>query len=623
MKPLARLLGYFQRYRIRALLALAAMVVVAISTVAFLFLVLKVVDEVLGAGASAGMPGLRSTAATQTGGALVRALERWYEGGRHALSAVGLGVRWAVPLLLFLALLSKNVFSYLSEFELNTIGLAMVRDLRREAYRKLLDQSSRFYAHVSTGDLISRMLSDVEMIQSAFGTKLTDFVQGILTMALVLVYVFSVNARLSFAVFIVAPLVLLPIIDNARRLYRTSTSSRERIGEMGGILVETLRGQRVIKTYAMEDFEAARFQMANDRYFRVSRRAVGLQALNSPLMEVLAGVGLAALFVYAAGLIASGAMTVGVLISFLAAVMMMYKPLKDVTRTNMALQLALSSAARIFEIIDGPNEIAQKPGARELAPFAGALRFERVSFRYGAEPVLHEIDLIIERGETVALVGPSGGGKTTLANLLPRLYDPTLGRITLDGVDLRDATLASLRRQISLVTQETILFDTTVRANIAYGPPDAPEDRVRCAARAACADEFIERLPQGYDTPVGEDASRLSGGQRQRLAIARALYKDAPILILDEATSQLDAESEALIGKALSNLMKGRTTLVIAHRLSTVRRADRIVVLDKGRIVESGSHAELLTKNGLYRRLHDMQFFAQSEPSSRAEPALR
>ena len=623
MKPLARLLGYFQRYRIRALLALAAMVVVAISTVAFLFLVLKVVDEVLGAGASAGMPGLRSTAATQTGGALVRALERWYEGGRHALSAVGLGVRWAVPLLLFLALLSKNVFSYLSEFELNTIGLAMVRDLRREAYRKLLDQSSRFYAQVSTGDLISRMLSDVEMIQSAFGTKLTDFVQGILTMALVLVYVFSVNARLSFAVFIVAPLVLLPIIDNARRLYRTSTSSRERIGEMGGILVETLRGQRVIKTYAMEDFEAARFQMANDRYFRVSRRAVGLQALNSPLMEVLAGVGLAALFVYAAGLIASGAMTVGVLISFLAAVMMMYKPLKDVTRTNMALQLALSSAARIFEIIDGPNEIAQKPGARELAPFAGALRFERVSFRYGAEPVLHEIDLIIERGETVALVGPSGGGKTTLANLLPRLYDPTLGRITLDGVDLRDATLASLRRQISLVTQETILFDTTVRANIAYGPPDAPEDRVRCAARAACADEFIERLPQGYDTPVGEDASRLSGGQRQRLAIARALYKDAPILILDEATSQLDAESEALIGKALSNLMKGRTTLVIAHRLSTVRRADRIVVLDKGRIVESGSHAELLTKNGLYRRLHDMQFFAQSEPSSRAEPALR
>ena len=622
MKPLRRLLVYFQRYRVRALLALLAMGVVAVSTVALLFLLQKVVDEVLGAGASAGMGGLGAAGATAKAGSFLSELDRWYRAGRDAAVAAGLDVRWAVPLLLLLALLAKNVFSYFSELELNTIGLAMVRDLRRDAYRKLLDQSSRFYAQVSTGDLISRMLSDVELIQSAFGTKLTDFVQGILTMALVLVYVFSVNARLSFVVFIVAPLVLLPIIDNARRLYRTSTSSRERIGEMGSILGETLRGQRVIKTYAMEDFEAARFQTANERYFRVSRRTVGLQALNSPLMEVLAGVGLAAIFVYAAGQIAGGVMTVGGLFSFLFALMMMYKPLKDVTRTNMALQLALSSAVRIFELIDGENEIAQRPGARELAPFSSELRFEGVSFRYASEPVLRGIDLAIRRGETVALVGPSGGGKTTLANFLPRLYDPTEGRITFDGVDLRDATLASLRRQISLVTQETILFDTTVRANIAYGRPDAPEEKVRAAARAACADEFIERLPQGYDTPVGEDASRLSGGQRQRLAIARALYKDAPILILDEATSQLDAESEALIGKALTNLMKGRTTLVIAHRLSTVRRADRIVVIEAGRIVESGSHAELLAGKGLYRRLHDMQFFAESDTLA-AEPVGR
>jgi subfamily B ATP-binding cassette protein MsbA len=622
VRPLRRLLLYFQRYRVRALLALLAMGIVAVSTVALLFLLQKVVDEVLGAGASAGMGGLGAAGATAKAGSFLRELDRWYRAGRDAGVAAGLDVRWAVPLLLLLALLSKNVFSYFSELELNTIGLAMVRDLRRDAYRKLLDQSSRFYSQVSTGDLISRMLSDVEMIQSAFGTKLTDFVQGILTIAFVLVYVFSVNARLSFVVFIVAPLVLLPIIDNARRLYRTSTSSRERIGEMGSILGETLRGQRVIKTYAMEDFEAARFQTANERYFRVSRRTVGLQALNSPLMEVLAGVGLAAIFVYAAGQIAGGVMTVGGLFSFLFALMMMYKPLKDVARTNMALQLALSSAVRIFELIDGENEIAQRPGARELAPFSGELRFEGVSFRYASEPVLSGIDLAIRRGETVALVGPSGGGKTTLANFLPRLYDPTQGRITFDGVDLRDATLASLRRQISLVTQETILFDTTVRANIAYGRPDAPEEKVRAAARAACADEFIERLPQGYDTPVGEDASRLSGGQRQRLAIARALYKDAPILILDEATSQLDAESEAVIGKALTNLMKGRTTLVIAHRLSTVRRADRIVVIEAGRIVESGSHAELLTGKGLYRRLHDMQFFVESDALA-AEPVGR
>jgi ATP-binding cassette, subfamily B, bacterial MsbA len=620
VRPLARLLGYFQRYRVRALAALLAMAIVALSTVALLFLLQKVVDDTLGRGVAASLPGLG--AAGGRAAPVLATLDRWYAAALRAAVSAGIGIRWAVPLLLFLALLAKNFFSYVSEVELNTIGLAMVRDLRRDAYRKLLEQSSSFYSRVSTGDLISRMLSDVELIQSAFGTKMTDFVQGILTIAFVLVYVFSVNARLSFAVFIVAPLVLLPIIDNARRLYRASTSSRERMGEMGSILGETLRGQRVIKTYAMEDFEAARFASANARYFRISRRTVGLQALNSPLMEVLAGVGLAAVFVYAAGQIASGAMSLGGLFSFLAAVMMMYKPLKDVTRTNMALQLALSSAVRVFELIDGANEIAEKPDARELPPFSRELRFEGVSFRYGTDPVLSGIELAIRRGETVALVGPSGGGKTTLANLLPRLYDPTQGRITFDGVDLRDASLASLRRQISLVTQDTVLFDTTVRANIAYGRPDAPDERVRSAARSACADEFVERLPQGYDTPVGEDASRLSGGQRQRLAIARALYKDAPILILDEATSQLDAESEALLGKALGNLMKGRTTLVIAHRLSTVRRADRIVVLDRGGIVESGSHAELLTKNGLYRRLHDMQFFTESEPSA-AEAAVR
>jgi subfamily B ATP-binding cassette protein MsbA len=622
VRPLPRLLRYFRRYRLRALAALLAMALVAVSTVALLFLLQKVVDDVLGRGASAGMPGMGTAAASPRAAPLLAALDRWYSAARNTAAAAGLGVRWAVPLLLFAALLAKNLFSYLSEVELNTIGLAMVRDLRRDAYRKLLDQSSSFYARSSTGDLISRMLSDVELIQSAFGTKLTDFVQGILTIIFVLAYVFSVHARLAFAVFVVAPLVLVPIIDNARRLYRAGTSSRERMGEMGSILGETLRGQRVIKTYAMEDFEAARFATANTRYFRVSRRTVRLQALNSPLMEVLAGIGLAAVFVYAAGQIATGAMSLGGLFGFLAALMMMYKPLKDVTRTNMALQLALSSAVRVFELIDGVNEILEKPDARELPPFSREIRFEGVSFAYGSEPVLTGIELALRRGETVALVGPSGGGKTTLANLLPRLYDPRQGRVTFDGVDLRDATLGSLRRQISLVTQDTVLFDTTVRANIAYGQPDAPDEAVRAAARAACADEFIERLPQGYDTPVGEDASRLSGGQRQRLAIARALYKDAPILILDEATSQLDAESEAVIGRALGNLMKGRTTLVIAHRLSTVRRADRIVVLDRGRIVESGPHAELLTKNGLYRRLHDMQFFAESE-SGRAEAAVR
>jgi subfamily B ATP-binding cassette protein MsbA len=313
-------------------------------------------------------------------------------------------------------------------------------------------------------------------------------------------------------------------------------------------------------------------------------------------MEILTGMGLAVIFIYAAGQIRGGHLTVGGLLSFLAAIMMLYKPLKDVTRTNIVLQVALASADRLFEIVDAPNEIVEKPGAVELPRFATTVAYERVGFSYGGEPVLCDVSIVLRRGETVALVGPSGAGKTTLVNLLPRLYDPTSGRITFDGKDLRDATLKSLRRQIGLVTQETILFDTTVAENIAYGEKSPDAARIRAAAQAACADEFIERLPQGYQTPVGRERPGFPGGQRQRLAIARAIYKDAPILILDEATSQLDSESEAVIGRALGNLMKGRTTLVIAHRLSTVRRADRILVLDRGRIVEEGSHAALLTR---------------------------
>jgi subfamily B ATP-binding cassette protein MsbA len=619
-RPLSRLLRYFGRYRLRAVLALLGMAVVSAATVSLLFLVKKVVDEVLGAGTSEAMAGTAAGSARLA--PLVRWLESAYDAAVATAVAAGLGPRFAVPLLLLAALVVKNVFAYLSEFALNSIGLAMVRDLRRDAYRALLDQSSRFSSETSSGDLMSRLLSDAEQIQNAFGARLADFVQGCLTMLLVLVYVFSLHFRLALAVLVVTPLLVWPIVGNFRKLRRAAFSARERIGDMGAILGETVRGHRLIQTYAMEDFEAERFRRVNRRYFDATRQSIRLQALNSPLMEILAGIGLALVFVYAAGQIRQGLMTVGGLLSFLSAILMLYKPLKDVTKTNIVLQVALASAGRIFEVVDAKRDIAERPGARALPPFAGTLRYEGVSFRYDAEPVLAEIDLAIRRGETVAIVGPSGAGKTTLVNLLPRLYDPTAGRITFDGTDLRDATLASLRRQIGLVTQETILFDTTVAENIAYGESSPSPERLRAAARAACADEFIEQLPQGYDTPVGEGASRLSGGQRQRLAIARAIYKDAPILILDEATSQLDTESEALIARALTNLMHGRTTLVIAHRLSTVRRADRIVVLESGRIREEGTHQELLTLPGLYRRLHEMQYFAESAAalSTPAEP---
>ncbi|HXM75430.1 MAG TPA: ABC transporter ATP-binding protein, partial [Thermoanaerobaculia bacterium] len=431
MKPLRRLLLLFGRYRGRALAALLAMIVVSVSTVALLFLLAKVIDDVLGAGTAARLTGISGGGGARA--TLLRWLDRYYFAARAAAESRGVPVRFAVPLLLVLALVSKNLFSYFSEFALNGIGVAMVRDLRREAYRKLLHQSSRFYSQASSGDLMSRMLSDVEQIQTAFGHNLTDLVQGFLTLILLLVYAFSLNSRLAFVVFVLGPLVLLPIIDNTRRLGKAATSARERIGTMGSILSETLRGHRVIKTYAMEDFEDRRFEEANDRYFRVNRRTVRIQALNSPLMEILAGTGLAALFVYAASEIHAGRMQVGDLVSFLAALMMMYKPLKDVTRINMAVQLALSSAKRVFEIVDKESEIAEKPAARDLAPFADAIRYENVSFRYGEETVLAEVSLTIRRGETVAIVGPSGAGKTSLVNLLPRLYDPTAGRITFDG----------------------------------------------------------------------------------------------------------------------------------------------------------------------------------------------
>jgi len=612
VKPLARLLQYFGRYKWRAVAALIAMGIVSVSTVAMLFFFGKVIDDALGAGATQSLAGLPS-AATARAAPLLRWLDEAYAAGRTFAENRGISVRFGAPLLLLLALVAKNLFSYLSEFELNGIGVAMVRDLRRDAYDRLLGQSTRFYTQASTGDLLSRMLSDVEQIQTTFGHNLTDLVQGILTLILVLVYVFSLNARLAIVVFVLGPVVLLPIINNTRRLGRAATAARQRIGEMGALLSETLRGHRVIKAYAMEPFEARRFGETNERYFRVNRRTVRLQALNAPFMETLSGIGLAVLFIYAAGQIHAGRMRVGDLFSFLTALMMMYKPLKDVTRINIAIQLALSSARRVFEVIDRETEIVERSGARELPPFSREIRYENVSFGYGAEEVLRSVSLTIRSGETVALVGPSGAGKTTLVNLLPRFYDPTSGRITLDGVDLRDTRLPSLRRQIGLVTQDTILFDSAVQDNIAYGQTAPGEARVREAARAACADEFIERLPEGYATRVGEDAGRLSGGQKQRLAIARAIYKDAPILILDEATSQLDTESEMLVARALRNLMRGRTTLVIAHRLSTVRRADRILVLDGGRIVESGSHEELLTRPGLYRRLHEMQFFTESD----------
>lgn len=610
MSVLRRLLRYLTPYRGKAAAALAAMALVAVSTGALVFFFRSLFDDVLSpAGGTRPSDSLSGLGARASHGAAMRKLDVLYAVLKVALVARGIPLWAAVPALLLLALVAKNVFSYVSEYEFNGVGLSMVRDLRADAYDHLLRQSARFYSGATTGDLMSRLLGDVELIQGAFGTRIADLFQGVLTIAVMLVYILSLNATLTFFALVVAPLLLWPIVEISKKLRKTTYSSRERMGAIGEILQETIRGHRIVKTYGMERFEGRRFREANDRYFRVNRKTIRIQAISSPLMEILSGTGLTLLFVYAARRIAAGTMTTGDFLSFLIALLTMYAPIKNVTKVNLSLQQAISSASRIFDLMDRHNELQEIPGAPDLPPISRAIRFEDVSFRYGEADVLSGVTLEIRAGETVALVGPSGGGKTTLANLLPRLYDPAGGRITIDGIDIRSVTLASLRAQMALVTQDMLLFNGTARSNIAYGREDAPDDAVTAAARAARADEFLRALPEGYDTAVGEDAGRLSGGQRQRLSIARAFFKNAPILILDEATSQLDAESEAAVSEAFNTLMAGKTTLVIAHRLSTVRKADRIVVMEAGQIVEQGSHAELIGRGGLYRRLYEMQFF--------------
>ncbi len=609
MSVLRRLLRYLAPYRGKVAAALAAMVVVAVSTGALVFFFRSLFDDVLAPAGGARPVEAVSPLARSSHGAAMRALDAGYGALKAALAARGIPLWAAVPVLLLIALVAKNVFSYLSEYEFNGVGLSMVRDLRADAYDHLVRQSAGFYSRSTTGDLMSRLLGDVELIQGAFGTRIADLFQGVLTIAVMLAYVLSLNRTLTFFALVVAPLLLWPVVEISKRLRRTTFSSRERMGAIGEILQETIRGHRIVKTYGMESFESARFREANQRYFRVNLKTIRIQAISSPLMEILSGTGLTLLFVYAARRISAGTMTAGDFLSFLIALLTMYTPIKNVTKVNLSIQQAISSSARIFDLMDRENDIREQADAAALAPVSRGIRFENVSFRYGDAEVVRGVSFEIPAGGTVALVGPSGAGKTTLANLLPRLYDPTDGRITIDGTDIRAATLSSLRGQIALVTQEMLLFNGTARSNIAYGRADATDESVVEAARRARADGFLRALPDGYDTPVGEDAGRLSGGQRQRLSIARAFFKNAPILILDEATSQLDAESEAAVAEALATLMAGKTTLVIAHRLSTVRRADRIVVLEGGRIVDEGTHAELLERGGLYRRLYEMQFF--------------
>ena len=611
MTALRRLYGYLRPYRVWAIAAIGSMIVFALTQVVLAALVQPLIDDVLTRpGAVHKVERPHSTVAEaetfvqQHAPAIYRAkqrFDRWWSGdASHKADRV--------LTILLMVFVTRAITSFLSEYAFQKVGLSTVRDLRNQLYERMIHQSHRFFTERSTGEMVSRVVSDADAIQAAVSTRMGDLLQESVTLVGLICYLFYLNPLLAVVSLFGAPLIVIPVVQFGKRLRKTTHKSQERMAEIATLLEETIRGVRIVKAFTMEPFEIGRFREATRKHLRWNLSAQRIQALTSPVMELLAGVCMVLLFAYAQSRIAAGTLTGGEFASFLTALALMYAPIKKLNKVNLSLNTALSAAERVFRMLDVENDVREKPGALALRSVGSGVRYEGVTFTYGNEPVLRNIDLDVAPGEIVALVGGSGAGKSTLVNLLPRFYDVTEGRITIDHSDVRDTTLQSLRGLMGFVTQEVVLFNDTVRNNIAYGRAGIDEQQVIAAASAANAHEFITNLPQGYDTTIGESGVLLSGGQRQRLAIARALFKDPPILVLDEATSALDTESERLVQQALNNLMQGRTTLVIAHRLSTIRSAHKIVVLDKGRIAETGTHEELLGRRGVYRKLYDLQF---------------
>ena len=516
--------------------------------------------------------------------------------------------------------LGKAICEYLANYLINFVGFSIIMDLRNQLYERIIHQSMSFFHRYSTGKLMSAIVNDIEKIQLAVSEVLADFLRQGFTLVGLLFVVFVLDWHLALISFGLVPLVMIPSINIGRKIRRSSRSSQSNLAEISQLLQETISGNRIVKAFRMERWEVGRFRKAARKLFDVNLRFVRAQSITSPLMEVLGALTVVFLLLYARNRIQHHLMTTGMFVSFIYALFKTYEPVKRLAGINNSFQQAIGASAKVFELLELDDEVRERPGAEVLPPFSRSIVFENVSFAYDeAQPLLKNIQLEARAGEVVAIVGPSGAGKSTLANLIPRFFDVTGGRILIDGLDVRDLTLDSLRSQISMVTQETVLFNDTIRNNICYGRPNVSDEELDRAVRVAMAHDFIEQMPDGYDTIIADRGERLSGGQRQRLAIARALLKNSPVLILDEATSELDTESEQLVQKALANLMVGRTVIVIAHRLSTVRRADKIVVLDAGAIREIGTHQDLIKRGGIYQRLHQMQFldFPEPEPASR------
>jgi len=505
----------------------------------------------------------------------------------------------------------KGICDYSANYLVNYVGFSAVTDLRQDVFDKVLRQDAHFFEDNSSARVMSSIMNDLEKIQVALSGILADLLRQSFTALGLGAVVLQKDWKLALVSLTLLPFVLVPTLRLGRRIRGTTRRTQDAAAELNQVLQETLSGHQVVKSFNAEDLESNRFRDRAERLRRNNLRYVRQQAIASPLIEFFGAVTIVGLLAYARLQIKAGAMSTGEFIGFVMALLMLYEPVKRLTGIHNIFQQALGASQKVFEYLDRDQQVKERPGAVKLGKFEKSIQFEKVSFRYPGAPLgfrMEGISLEVCTGEVVALVGASGAGKTTLANLVPRFYDVTEGAITIDGRDVRDLRIKSLRDQISIVAQDTFLFNDTVANNIRYGRPDAAPEQVRQAARNALAEEFIQRMPDGYETMIGERGTKLSGGQRQRLAIARALLKNSPILILDEATSHLDSESEALVQQALHTLMQHRTVIVIAHRLSTVRRADKIVVLDRGQIAETGTHEQLASHGGIYRRLHDLQY---------------
>lgn len=578
-----RILALIKENRFRLYLAMVCMLVIAIATSATAFLVKPVLDDI------------------------------FFNKDSFMLKII--------PLAVILIYLLRGLASYGQDYLMNYVGENIVRHIRNDLYSRIQDLPVAFFHKERTGVLMSRVMGDVGIVKTMVSTAVTSSLKDCFTIAGLTMVIFYRDWKMAICAFVILPLAFFPVIEFGRRVRRITTGYQEAVADLSSFLHETFAGNKIVKAFGMESYEKERFYERTSGLFKLEMKAVIARSLSSPIMEFLGGVGIAFIIWYGGSKVLAGTSSAGTFFSFMAAVLMLYDPVKKLSGLNNAVQQGLAAVDRIFDVIETEPEVKEHPNPVILQRRPHSVSFKKVYFKYEEEMILRDIDLSVQAGEILALVGMSGGGKTSLVNLIPRFYDVSRGAILIDGIDIRKASIASLRDQIAIVTQDPILFNDTVRNNIAYGNWTASDEAIQNAAKAAYAYDFIQGFPDKFNTNIGELGGRLSGGEKQRICIARALLKDAPVLILDEATSSLDAEAEMLVQKALENLMKGRTTFVIAHRLSTIEYADRIIVVVNGQIVEEGRQQELIARQGEFFKLYQMQYNNSQDWTTQPESA--